>query len=123
MNSGKKGSANIGSFTIGNIVEEYDSDGKATENTSKKAIIKANNTYYWFAEGPGKDANGDAFADGALITSVNRVSKSDTTGYAVIDLGYSSNLVNAGVAYKTEQTLTKLSNTAGGSSSDSGTEG
>ena len=103
MNNGRKNSANIGSFTVASSL-----GGGAIDTT--KTLIKANNTYLWFAEKGGTDASGESYAEGALITSVSKVSKSDTTGYAVIDLGYSSNLVNAGVAYKTEQTLTKLSN-------------
>ncbi len=47
MNSGKKGSANIGSFTIGNIADGYE-NGNAKAN-EKTAIIKANNTYYWLS--------------------------------------------------------------------------
>ena len=105
MNSGRKNSANVGSFQIGNIVEGYDNNG--AKATSKQAVIKANNTYYWFADDGDKDVNGNTFASGALITSDKKVSKSATDGYAVIDLGYSTNLVKAGVAYKTTQTLPK----------------
>ncbi len=92
MNNGKKNSANIGSFTVANSLGGGDID-------TTKTLIKTNNTYYWFAQ------DADTTRDikvGDLITADTKVSKSNATatGYAIIDLGYSSNLVKADVATK-----------------------
>ena len=63
-----------------------------------KVLIKANNTYYWFADKADKDVKGDSFEIGRLITSDKKISSSKATGYDVIELNYSTNLVKAGVA-------------------------
>ncbi len=116
MNNGRKNSANIGSFKI-NSSATYTGVNKTQGNFDPNStLIKANNTYYWFAEAAGTDASGESYAQGALITTVSKVSKSQVSDYAVIDLGYSSNLINAGVATKVSGTFEKLkpSNSGGG---------
>jgi len=108
MNKGKT-SANVGSFKITSSAT-YDSTGRkdATFNPNS-TLIKANNTYLWFADDDVKDDDGNVLAKaGDLITTVSKVSKSQVSDYAVIDLGYSSNLVNAGVATKVTGTFEKL---------------
>ncbi len=108
MNSGKKGSANIGSFKI-NSSATYDSTGRKDATFDPNStLIKTNNTYYWFAKEAGKDVSGNSYSIGDLITANKKVSKSDATAtdYDIIDLGYSSNLVNAGVATKASENFT-----------------
>ena len=120
MNNGRKNSANIGSFKI-NSSATYTGVNKTQGNFDPNStLIKANNTYYWFAKESGTDASGESYAQGALITTVSKVSKSDTTGYAVIDLGYSSNLVNAGVATKVSDTFNNLKPTLSSSQNQEG---
>ena len=97
MTSGKKNdTANIGHFFVEN----------ATAG-SKPIAIKANSTYYWFAGGTetlASSAEGETLTanQGDLITLSKKVSARDVSGYAVIDLGYSTNLTKSSynVAFK-----------------------
>ena len=96
----KNGSFKIDSFATYTSGEKADYTFKPTET-----LIKANSTYYWFAQEGGTDINGDTFVKGALITHDTKVKKSDIgSDYAVIDLGYSTNLVKTGVAVKVAST-------------------
>ena len=74
---------------------------------AKNVLIKTNNTYYWFADGTEILADDDTLtADkGALITSVNKINKSQVSGYSVIDLNYSTNLIKSEVAVQVKDTL------------------
>ena len=88
MNTGKN-TANVGWFNV--------------EKGSNDIAIKANNTYYWFADKDETIGSGDdtlTINSGQLITSDTRVSASDVSGYDIIDLNYSTNLAKAGVAVK-----------------------
>lgn len=73
-------------------------DSNFTAPNTSQVLIKANNTYYWFANDAGTDVKGDPFAANALITSDKKISSSKASGYQVIELNYSTNLVKAGVA-------------------------
>ena len=77
------------------------------ETNEQNVLIKANNTYYWFAEGNETLASDDTLtADkGALITSVSKVSNSQISGYSVIDLNYSTNLLKSNIAVQVKDTL------------------
>ena len=89
MTSGKKGdTGTVGSF-------------KLTTTNSNNVLIKANSTYYWFADAD-TASDTDGVAVGDLITADTKVSKANatSTGYAILDLGYSTNLVKTGVAVK-----------------------
>ena len=68
---------------------------KNEDNTN--VLIKANNTHYWFAT-----ENGDGYSSGELITADTKVTRAqaNATGYAIVDLGYSTNLVKTEVAVK-----------------------
>ena len=106
MTSGKKGDiSTTGSFKIASSATytggEYT---KSNTFTNDKVLIKANNTYYWFAEAAGTDINDKSYASGALITHDTKISKATANGYAVIDLGYSTNLVKSGIAVKVAST-------------------
>ncbi len=118
MNNGRKNSANIGSFKITGSASY--TNGKKDDTSTfnpNSTLIKANNTYYWFAKEDVTDSGNVLANAGNLITTESKVSKSDTTGYAIIDLGYSSNLVNAGVATKITGTFEKLKPTLSGGQS------
>ena len=92
MTSGKKGdTATTGSFKL------TSSTGGVIDTS--KTLIKANNTYYWFA----KEADSDySVKVGDLITASTKVTKAqaNSTGYGIIDLGYSTNLAKSTVAIK-----------------------
>ena len=80
------------------------------DNTSE-TLIRANNTAYWFAQSDGEDINGNSYSVGALITADKKISKSEaaSTGYGIIDLGYSTNLAKTGVAFKVANAKPKQS--------------
>ena len=61
------------------------------ENDSKNVLIKANNTYYWF-----DDSNNLITAD----TKVTKAQVQAATGYEILDLSYSTNLVKTNLATK-----------------------
>ena len=100
MNSGRKGSANIGSFQINSSATYGTGGATGTEINPNSTLIKTGNTYYWFAENDITEDGTTIAKAGDLITRESKISKSAADGYAVIDLGYSTNLVKAGVAYK-----------------------
>lgn len=104
MTNGKKDNTNtVGSFKL------------ETKNNkdNKKIAIKANNTFYWFAEGgetlytTDEESGGAASAD-QLITLSRKVTAREMSGCAIIDLGYSTNLTKSNnVAFKvTEDSVT-----------------
>ena len=113
MTSGKKNDdSEIGWFKIESQAS-YNSRGENTLTTadakkvSDKVAIKANNTFYWFATDDDASkyvsaSNGNAITAGNLITLEKKVKASDTklNGYAIIDLGYSTNLAKTNVAIK-----------------------
>ena len=80
-------------------VKSFTKDNVAVTDASKVAI-KANNTYYWFAEGGEILASDETstVAAGALITSISKVSNSQISDYEVIELNYATNLVKSNVA-------------------------
>lgn len=93
---GKKNSAIDGGLNITSFKDA----------TLDKALIKANNTYYWFEEGEFTDSNGETQSK-AWVTSISRISDSTakgltSNGYDIINLNYSTNLVKSGVAYKSD---------------------
>ena len=96
MTSGKKSdTTDIGWF-------EVDTSKKGT---NKPIAIKANNTYYWFADGTETLANSTedntlTANQGDLITLSRKVTARDVSDCAVIDLGYSTNLVKRELAFK-----------------------
>ena len=103
MNSGKKNDdAIIGGF---NITSSKDS---GTIDASK-VLIKANNTYYWFAQGDvtekvtvggGEQTVTVASANDLITWSDKKITSAQAKDYDVIDLGYSTNLAKSGVAIK-----------------------
>ena len=88
-------------------VTSFTKDNTAVTDTSKVAI-KANNTYYWFAQENITEQVTTEGGDGSTVTvakqgdlitySDKKASKSDISGYEVIELNYSTNLVKAGIA-------------------------
>ena len=79
------------------------------------ALIKANNTYYWFESKQFDDVSGDSHT-GEWVTSLNKIGNSaaKSSGYSIVDLGYSTNLVKAGLAYKSANvTFTSKGNSNG----------
>ena len=88
---------NITSFTKDNV-----------EDTTSKILIHANNTYYWFTETPMEEKNDDgneklSASPGELVTTTDKISKTiaqSAKDYAILELGYSTNLANSGVAKK-----------------------
>ena len=79
-----------------------------------KVAIKANNTFYWFATDDDASryvsaSNGNAITAGNLITLEKKVKASDSklNGYAIIDLGYSTNLAKTEVAIKVTEKPTQ----------------
>ena len=94
MTSGKKGdTSEVGSFELTNFKDKttFDKDD---------VVIKANSTYYWFAQAAGEDISGNSYSAGDLITITSKVTTRNVSACDVIDLGYSTNLVKSGVAYK-----------------------
>ena len=93
MKNGRGDSPEVGWFNV--------------KTDAKDVLIKANNTYYWFADGTETLASDDTLtADkGALITSTSKISNSQISGYAVIDLNYSTNLIKSEVAVQVKDTL------------------
>ena len=86
MTSGKKGDKSaIGWFNV-----------DTSKKTAKDIAIKANYTYYWFADG----TEGDKISRGDLITADKKVTRAQIVeaGYDVIDLGYATSLTKTGVA-------------------------
>ena len=76
------------------------------KDTLGSALIKANNTYYWFEDEEFTDSTGEKQKD-VWVTSISKISDStakglSSKGYSIIDLNYSTNLVKSGVAYKTD---------------------
>ena len=73
----------------------------AETKTIKDILIKANNTAYWFDETYTPEGSSTA---GGWVTSIDKISKSamKNSGLAIVDLGYATNLVKAGLAYKDE---------------------
>ena len=114
MRNGKGDSPEIGWFNVTSSAT-YPKSGDATLGTSidaSKTLIKANNTYYWFADGTEEVANeGDTLTAGALITSVSKINSSQTRGYEIIDLNYSTNLIKSNVAVQVKDTLKPSNNT------------
>ena len=95
MKSGKNATDTIGGFNVASSL------GGGNINAGN-VVIKANNTYYWFADGGETLASDETstVAAGALITSVTKVNTAQVRGYEVIDLNYSTNLVKSGIAYQ-----------------------
>lgn len=120
MTSGKKNDdSEIGWFKIESQAS-YDNKGENTLTTddakkvSDKVAIKANNTFYWFATEDDASkyvsaSNGNAITAGNLITFEKKVKASDSklNGYAIIDLGYSTNLAKTEVAIKVTEKPTQ----------------
>ncbi|MBR0060387.1 MAG: hypothetical protein IJP68_02805, partial [Selenomonadaceae bacterium] len=107
MKEGKGESPEVGWFNLTSFK-------KNNENaTASNVLIKANNTYYWFAEGNETLASDDTLTTdrGALITSVSKINSSQTKGYDIIELNYSTNLVRSNVAVQVKDTLKPSSNT------------
>ena len=81
-------------------------------NNITNILLKANNTYYWFdtrTEGF-DDSSGEHHKD-EWVTSLNKISAAAArnSGYSIVDLGYSTNLVKAGLAYKADITFASKS--------------
>ncbi|MBR4903943.1 MAG: hypothetical protein IKZ53_04680 [Selenomonadaceae bacterium] len=92
MNNGRKNGDVIGTFKL-------TTKGNGKTFDPNKVIIKANNVSYWFATGnetPYSDS--DEVKIGRLITRGSK--EAVPTGWNVIDLGYSTNLVKTNVAIK-----------------------
>ena len=101
MTSGRKGdTATIGSFLVESHATYGATPNKNQTITTSKTLIKANNTYYWFADGTTNAADG--VSANRLITADTKVTRAQaiSTGYAILDLGYSTNLVKSEVAVK-----------------------
>ena len=81
-------SGNFGFTMTNGATMEF--DDKAVDDV----LIKANNTYYWFEAGD-------------WVTSTDKISNSaaKNSGYTIVELGYSTNLVKAGLAYKGDEIL------------------
>ena len=81
-------------------IDTYGQDGTESVGMDKIAI-RANNTCYWFDSDGFTDISGESHASG-WVTSINKItaSKAKSEGFTVVDLGYSTNLVKAGLAYK-----------------------
>ena len=105
MNKGKN-SADIATLTINSDTTGYKKNADDTKIDPSNVLIKANNTYYWFAQEEIKEKTTDGTTGatlaeiGDLVTSDSRLKSSDIAGYSVIELGYSTNLVNSGLATK-----------------------
>ena len=80
-------SGNFGFTMTNGATMEF--DDKAVNDV----LIKANNTYYWF------DAGGN------WVTSTDKISNyaAKSSDYAIVELGYSTNLVKAGLAHKSDE--------------------
>ena len=67
-------------------------------------LLKANNTYYWFETDRFMDTGGE-MRKNVWITSTDKISNNaaKNSGYAIIELGYSTNLVKGGLAYKSNE--------------------
>ena len=99
MKEGKGDSPAVGWFDV-----KSKGDSKAFD--AKDVVIKANNTYYWFATADiedqvtiGGESSTVTIKAGVLITwGDKKVSKSNVNNYSVIELNYATNLVKAGVA-------------------------
>ena len=105
MSSGKKGdTSTVGTFKL----TSYSNNNQQTalsDTVTSKVAIKANNTYYWFAQsdvtGQDEDGNNTTLANmGNLITLDRKVTTREMTDFHIIDLGYSTNLAKTGVAVK-----------------------
>ncbi len=97
MNNGKKGNTTeVGSFTIKSFSDNGTQADIGTDK-AKNILIKANNTLYWFEGGELVTGTKDA-----AMNTVLRDYKKSSSDYAVVDLGYSTNLVKAGIATTTE---------------------
>ena len=109
MTNGKKGNTNtVGSFKL---TSKLKSDGSGEDIDASKVVIKANNTFYWFASGgetiyTNDETTGGAAVAGDLITTTNKVTAREVKDCDIIDLGYSTNLVKTGVAYKVTESFT-----------------
>ena len=81
-------------------------------------LIKANNTYYWFTDKTFDDVSSESHT-GGWVTSLSKISNTaaKNSGLAIIDLGYSTNLVKAGLAYKTNLSFSNVTATGGGTGS------
>ena len=114
MKNGKNDPTEIGWF---NVASSLKADGGTETIDASKVAIKANNTYYWFAQGTvSEEVTTEGAAAGTTVTlasagdlitwSDKKVSSSDVSGYNVIELNYSTNLVKASVASAVSSTLT-----------------
>ena len=104
--SGSKAIAENGISTSGDLA--FTMTNGATITLDKinvgNTLIKANNTYYWFDGDGFEDVSGDTHNSG-WVTSTNKISAAAARGksdFAIVDLGYSTNLVKAGLAYKAD---------------------
>ena len=102
----------VGWFNVTSYAKDYGKDDSVTGGTidASDVLIKANNTYYWFATGnetlaSSTDESLQTAKVGDLITSVSKVSSSQTSGYSVIDLNYSTNLLKSNIAVQVKDTL------------------
>ena len=107
MNNGRKDSENIGSFIVTSNVT---SNGSGEAINPDKIVLKANNTYYWFASGGEEIFNStDKAKVGQLITASGAKKTDFDSSFNVIDLGYSTNLVKSTVAIKVKDRHTASS--------------
>ena len=93
-------------FNMDGASIEVQSFGKtgAVSKAANQVLLKANNTYYWFTNETFDDSSGDTH-NGGWVTSLSKISNSkanSASGYSIVDLGYSTNLVKAGLAYKSD---------------------
>lgn len=91
-------------------------DAAETKNIGD-ILIKANNTGYWFD--PSYKIEGTT-TTGAWVTSVDKISNSamKNSAFTVVDLGYGTNLVKAGLAYKTDTSFSSVSPSTASSSTE-----
>ena len=91
-----------------------------TSDATKPIAIKANNTYYWFADEATANAT-DGLSSNQLYTWDRKVTARDVATCDIIELGYSTNLVKTGVAVKVATPTTNSSSSSGNNNQSSGT--
>ena len=128
--SGSKAIAENGISTSGDLAFTMTNGATITleDINVGNTLIKANNTYYWFDGDGFEDVSGDIHNSG-WVTSTNKISAAAARGksdFAIVDLGYSTNLVKAGLAYKADinfSSVTATTTPASGGSDDTNTGG